>query len=131
MGIAGAPQADRKRLARRKKKESCAIARRRGKDSCAQVGALALALAIARRSGLGARVSQRGVPARGGAGARAPLFKRQPLSGDMERGMTLGECGSGVVGGPSLLGAPSVMMLTRIFLGAPQIFLARRSRLTR
>ena len=124
MGIAGAPQADRKRLARRKKKESCAIARRRGKDSCAQVGAVALAL-LARRSGLGARVYQRG------AGARAPLFKRQPLSGDMERGMTLGECGSGVVGGPSLLGAPSVMMLTRIFLGAPQIFLARRSRLTR
>ena len=123
MVIAGAPQADRKRLARRKKKESCAIARRRGKDSCAQVGAVALALA--RRSGLGARVYQRG------AGARAPLFKRQPLSGDMERGMTLGECGSGVVGGPSLLGAPSVMMLTRIFLGAPQIFLARRSRLTR
>jgi hypothetical protein len=130
MVIAGAPQADRKRLARRKKKESCAIARRRGKDSCAQVGAVALAL-LARRSGLGARVSQRGVPARGGAGARAPLFKRQPLSGDMERGMTLGECASGVVGGPSLLGAPSVMMLTRIFLGAPQIFLARRSRLTR
>jgi hypothetical protein len=123
MGIAGAPQADRKRLARRKKKESCAIARRRGKDSCAQVGAVALAL-LARRSGLGARVQR-------GAGARAPLFKRQPLSGDMERGMTLGECGSGVVGGPSLLGAPSVMMLTRIFLGAPQIFLARRSRLTR
>ena len=130
MVIAGAAQTDRKRLARRKKKESCAIARRRGKDSCAQVGAVALAL-LARRSGLGARVSQRGVPARGGAGARAPLFKRQPLSGDMERGMTLGECGSGVVGGPSLLGAPSVMMLTRIFLGAPQIFLARRSRLTR
>jgi hypothetical protein len=130
MVIAGAPQTDRKRLARRKKKESCAIARRRGKDSCAQVGAVALAL-LARRSGLGARVSQRGVPARGGAGARAPLFKRQPLSGDMERGMTLGECGSGVVGGPSLLGAPSVMMLTRIVLGAPQIFLARRSRLTR